>query len=224
MESIPDTSAPCAAEIVVASASVLAACAEGWMLVGWPPVVIVGGSGAIGLLLWLRTYRHGPVSPAVILPPFLLTVAMLEVHMAEEYLAGFAPAMSRLFDIGWTERGFLLVFAFAGPAIYALTALGLFRGVRLAGFVAAFIFVGPGAAEFTHFLFPLLTPAIDPDLSATITRQVADGTLVADMGNHWIGVTGRYYFPGLYTAVMPMVPGIWGVVSTLRAKRRASSG
>jgi hypothetical protein len=47
---------------------------------------------------------------------FLLTVAALDVHMAEEYLARFGPAMSRLFDISWTERSFLLIFAFVGPS------------------------------------------------------------------------------------------------------------
>jgi hypothetical protein len=51
----------------------------------------------------------------VILPLFLLTVAALDVHMAEEYLTKFGPAMSRLFDISWTEQSFLLIFAFVGP-------------------------------------------------------------------------------------------------------------
>jgi hypothetical protein len=31
------------------------------------------------------------------------------------------------------------------------------------------------------------------------------------MPNYWIGATGRYYFPGLYTAVLPMIPGIWTI-------------
>lgn len=213
-------SAPGVLDILAAAGSVLALAGAGWMMTGLPPVVIVGGSGVGGLLLWLRAYRNGPLAADVMLPPFLLTVAMLEIHMVEEYATGFAPAMSRLFDIGWTERGFLLVFAFAGPALYALTALGLLRGVRLAGFVAGFIFVGPGMAEFTHFVFPLLTPAIQPDVAGTITASTRGGAVVADMGNYWLGATGRYYFPGLYTAVLPMVPGIWGVVTMLRAGRQ----
>jgi hypothetical protein len=45
----------------------------------------------------------------VSLPLFLLTVAVLDVHMAEEYLTSFGPAMSRLFDISWTEQSFLLI-------------------------------------------------------------------------------------------------------------------
>src|SRR6266436_4580710 len=136
--------------------------------IGVPPVVIVGGSSLVALVMWIRTYLRRPLDPEIILPGFLLTVAALEVHMIEEYLTGFGPAMSRLVDISWTERSFLMVFAFVGPTLYALTALGLYRRVPVAGFLAWFIFIGPGVAEFTHFIFPLLKPAIQPELAGTI--------------------------------------------------------
>lgn len=206
--------------IVAAMIFVGVAMVSGYVEIGIPPVVIVGGSGIAGLALWLRTYRNGPIDPAVILPPFLLTVACLEGHMTEEYLMGFGPAMSRLFDISWTERGFLLIFAFIGPVIYSLTALGLYRKVAFAGFVACFIFIGPGVAEFTHFIFPLLRPAIHPENAQIITQAVSNGRVVENMRNYFIGTTGRYYFPGLYTAVLPMIPGIYGIYSVLREARR----
>jgi hypothetical protein len=191
----------------------------GYRSIGVPPVVIVGGSGMIALILWSRTYLRRPLEPRLILPVFLLTVAALEVHMIEEYLTGFGPAMSRLFDISWTERGFLLVFTFIGPILYTLTALGLFYRVPLAGFIAWFIFIGPGVAEFTHFIFPLLQPAIRPDLAAPISSAVSNGRFVADMRNYWVGTTGVYYFPGMYTAILPMIPGIYAIVRVIRASR-----
>ena len=206
--------------IGAAVAFVAVAMWAGYRAIGLPPVIIVGGSGVVALVLWLWTYQRGPIDAAVILPPFLLTVAALEAHMIEEYVTGFGPAMSRLFDISWTERGFLLVFAFIGPIIYSLTALGLFWRIPLAGFVACFIFVGPGFAEFTHFIFPLLKPAILPDDPQTITQMVSNGTLVENMRNYYIGTTGQYYFSGLYTAVLPMVPGIYGIYAVIRASRR----
>jgi hypothetical protein len=183
----------------------------GYTKIGIPPVIIVGGSGLVAFRIWRRSYLKQPTDPAVILPLFLLTVAALDIHMAEEYLAKFGPAMSRLFDISWTERGFLLVFAFLGPTLYALTALGLYYRVPFAGFIAWFIFIGPGVAEFTHFIFPLLRPAIEPTVTSTLSRQVSNGRFVSDMPNYWIGATGRYYFPGLYTAILPMIPGIWAI-------------
>jgi hypothetical protein len=190
---------------------------------GLPPALILGGSAVVGTLLWRTTYLDRPTDPAVILPLFLLTVAALEVHMIEEYLARFGPAMSRLFNIGWPEKSFLLVFAFAGPIVYLLTALGLYRRVRIAGVVACFIFVGPGVAEFTHFIFPLLRPAVLPDVATAISQTVGKGTFVADMPNYYVGTTGRYYFAGLYTAILPMIPGIYAIRRLWQNRAKAAT-
>lgn len=204
------------ANIVAAVLFVVIAALAGYTQIGLPPVVIVGGSGLVALIAWSLTYLKRPVEPSVILPGFLLTVAALEIHMTEEYLTGFGPAMSRLFNITWTERGFLLVFAFIGPTLYALTALGLFYRVRIAGFMAWFIFIGPGVAEFTHFIFPVIRPALSPDLPQTISHVFANGTIISGMRNYYFHTSGRYYFAGMYTAVLPMLPGIYSILRLLR--------
>jgi hypothetical protein len=213
-----------ALSIAAAVAFALIAMVAGYRGIGLAPVVIVGGSSLIGLVIWIRTYLRRPLDPRIILPPFLLTVAGLEAHMAEEYLTGFGPAMSRVFDISWTEHSFLMVFAFIGPVIYTLTALGLFYRVPLAGFIAWFIFIGPGMAEFTHFIFPLIKPAILPNSPEMVSQAVSNGGFVADMPNYWLHASGRYYFSGMYTAVLPMIPGIWAVVRTLKVARAERSG
>ena len=205
--------------LAAAAAFVLVMMAVGYSVIGLPPVVIVGGSGVAGFVMWYRTYLKSPLPPAVILPPFLLTVAALEVHMCEEYFTKFGPAMSRLFGISWTEDSFLLVFAFVGPALYTLTALGLFYRVPLAGFLAWFIFIGPGLAEFTHFIFPILQPAIQPQVSESVSQVVAGRAFVADMPNYYFWTTGRYYFSGMYTAVLPMIPGVWAIYRVVKASR-----
>jgi hypothetical protein len=204
--------------VLAAGAFVLVAIVTGYRSIGLPPVIIVGGSGVVALVMWIKTYLRKPVDPQIILPVFLLTVAALEVHMIEEYLTRFGPAMSRLFDISWTERSFLMVFAFIGPTLYALTALGLYYRIPLAGFLAWFIFIGPGVAEFTHFIFPVIKPAIEPQNTATLTAAVSNGRVVAGMPNYWVKATGTYYFPGLYTAVLPMIPGIAAIRRVLRAR------
>jgi hypothetical protein len=206
--------------LMAAALFVTLAMTTGYRRIGLPPVVIVGGSSLVALVMWTKTYLRRPLDPEIILPGFLLTVAALEVHMIEEYLTGFGPAMSRLFDISWTERSFLMVFAFVGPTLYALTALGLYRRVPVAGFLAWFIFIGPGVAEFTHFIFPLLKPAIQPELAGSISQAVSNGRFVVNMHNYWVKTTGVYYFPGMYTAVLPMIPGIY----TIRRVIRASGG
>lgn len=162
------------------------------------------------------------MDPKVILPLFVLTVVSLQIHMIEEYSTGFGPAMSRLFGISWTEKGFVIVFTLIGPMIYLLSALGLFFQFPLAGFVAWFIFIGPGAMEFTHFIFPLIEPNIQPNSIEPFT-QVINGVLVRDMPNYYYKTTGEFYFPGLYTALLPMIPGIYSIYKLVSYHRANST-
>jgi len=206
--------------ITLAAAFLILTAALGYRYIGLPPVIIVGGSGLIGLIAWSATYLKRPTSPEIILPCFLLTVAALEVHIMEEYLTGFGPAMSRLFNITWTERGFLIVFAFVGPALYALTAIGLSYRIRFAGFLAWFIFIGPGVAEFTHFIFPLLRPVINPETPQSVSHLFPNGVYIPQLPNYYVHTTGTYYFPGMYTAILPMIPGIYAIYRLLREDRQ----
>ncbi|EMO64706.1 hypothetical protein LEP1GSC133_2984 [Leptospira borgpetersenii serovar Pomona str. 200901868] len=95
---------------IVAMIFIVTVSSIGYIKIGWPPVIIVGGSGLIGWIFWYFTYLKKSVDPKVILPLFVLTVVSLQIHMIEEYLTGFGPAVSRLFGIPWTEKGFVVVF------------------------------------------------------------------------------------------------------------------
>jgi hypothetical protein len=205
--------------MAIAAGFLIVSMLAGYRYIGWPPVIIVGGSGTAAFVLWSLTYLRRPLPPEVALPPFLLTVAALEAHMIEEYLTGFGPAMSRLFNINWSERSFLMIFAFMGPVLYSLTALGLFRRVPLAGFLMCFVLIGPGVAEFVHFIFPALQPDVQPTVAASVQAVVGRGQLMQNLPNFWVHVTGRYYFPGMYTAILPMIPGVYGLFNVVRAAR-----
>lgn len=196
--------------LVIAILFCLIAPVIGYMKIGLPPVIIVGGSAVIGFFFWYFTYLKTPTDPKIILPLFVLTVACLQIHIIEEYQTGFAPAMSRLFDVPWSENTFLMIFALVGPTIYTLTTLGLYYQIPIAGFIAWFIFIGPGVMEFTHFIFPILQPKIDPRNLNTIS-QLIKGTEIANMPNYYLKTTGRYYFAGMHTAILPMIPGIYAI-------------
>ncbi len=178
--------------------------------VGWATMVIVAGSATIGIFCWRATNLRRSITPVTTAILFLLTTSMLHLHMYEEYASLFGPAMSRVFNIAFPEERFLAVFVFALPVIYFLTAAGLLLRVPLAAFVAWFIFIGPGTAEFTHFIFPLIEPAIAP-AGAEAVSAVVHGVQVDSMPNHYYWTTGEYYFPGMYTAVLPMIPGITSI-------------
>jgi len=126
--------------------------------------------------------------------------------------------MSRLYDIPWSEQSFLLVFALVGPTVYTLVTLGLYYRIPLAGFVAWFIFIGPGVAEFSHFIFPLVRPDIAPANIHTLTQPI-DGTVIRDMHNYYFRATGHYYFAGMYTAALPMIPGIYSIYKLVKVHR-----
>lgn len=191
----------------------------GYIKIGLPPVIIVGGSAAIGFLFWYFTYLKNPTDPKIILPLFILTVAALQIHIVEEYLTGFGPAMSRLFNVPWTEKSFLMVFALVGPTIYTLTTLGLYYRVPIAGFIAWFIFIGPGVAEFTHFIFPLLEPHIDPTNLNKLTQTI-NGTEVTNMPNYYYKATGHYYFSGMFTAILPMIIGTYSIYRLIKEHKK----
>lgn len=203
--------------VLIAGAFCIIMPIAGYLKIGLPPMLIIGGSAIIGFVGWYFTYLKKPVDPKIILPIFILTVTALQIHMIEEYRTGFGPAMSRLFNIPWTEQSFLMVFMMVNPIIYTLTTLGLYYRVPLAGFVAWFIFIGPGFAEFTHFIFPLIQPQLEPENVNQIT-QFINGTEVTNMPNYFFETTGHYYFSGMWTAVLPMIPGSYGIYRLLKER------
>lgn len=208
--------------VALAVAICIIAPTAGYFKLGLPPIIIIGGAAIIGFFFWYFTYLKKPVDPGVILPLFVLTVAGLQIHIIEEYQTGFGPAMSRLFNIPWTEKSFVIVFALVGPTLYTLTTLGLYYRVPIAGFVAWFIFIGPGFAEFTHFIFPLIEPALEPGNTEPISRYIGP-IMVADMPNYYLETTGRYYFSGMWTAVLPMIPGGYAIYRLVREHRKAQA-
>ena len=216
------------ASVIIAGVFCIVMPVMGYIKVGLPPVIIIGTSAILGFIFWYITYLKHPTEPRVILPLFLLTVAGLQFHIIEEYLTFFGPAMSRLFGIPWTHNSFTLVFSVIGPPIYTLTALGLYYRVPIAGFIAWFMFIGPGVAEFTHFIFPALQPHIEPNNPGLVTTVIR-GTEIVDMPNYWFKTTGKYYFAGMWTAVLPMVPGSYAIYRLLRdhlkeSKAKPSNG
>jgi len=52
---------------------------------------------------------------------------------------------------------------------------------------------------------------------------VVNGVQIDGMANHHLSVTAKYYFPGLYTAVLPMIPGICAVWWMFHNRRAAPS-
>jgi hypothetical protein len=48
-------------------------------------------------------------------------------------------------------------------------------------------------------------------LQFTLILKQINGTEVAHMQNYYYKTTGVYYFPGMWTAILPMIPGIYAI-------------
>jgi len=51
---------------------------------------------------------------------------------------------------------------------------------------------------------------IAPDVAGPVT-QVVDGSRVTDVPNHFVDVTGTYYFPGMFTVALPVIPAAYAL-------------
>ena len=203
----------CAAAMV----ALVAGCSTLYYLgFGLPPAMIIGGPGLLAVFFWFRAYLKRPTDPAMIMPLFLITAAGFEFHLVEEYLGHYAPAISRLFNIGWTDRAFVVICFLLSGAL-CLISVGLYYRKPLAGFVALlFLFTRP--AELGLFLFPLLRPALQPEVGRSISQSVSSGAYVPDMPNHYWRTTGSYYFPGMYTVALAILPALYSLYRIWQAR------
>ena len=186
-----------------------------YLAIGIAPLLIIGIPGVFGYFLWYSTYLKHPTDPAIILPPFLATVAGFEFHVIEEYLGNYSQAISRIFNFPWTANAFVVtVFILTGAL--TLVSIGLYYRKPIAGFIAI-LFVLTRLAELLLFIFPLIKPELQPEVSYSISQTIS-GWFVADMPTYYYYTTGHYYFPGMYTWILTLVPAL----ITLHKIRKAS--
>lgn len=155
---------------------------------------ILGVAAVAGYIGWLLTSFHNPVESKRVVYLYLAAVAVQVVHLGEEYLFGFAPRFSTLFDtnIVWSERSFLSVFVFGFVPLWILAALAMLSSVPvlrdLGNYFAWFYALGAGLINaVAHFVFPVLA--------------------------------GGYY-PGLYTAPLHLVMSIVLIYALLKETKR----
>ena len=174
--------------------------------IGIAPLLIIGIPGVFGYFFWNSTYLKNPTDPSVILPPFLATVAGFQFHVIEEYLGNYSQAISRIFNFAWTDSSFFIVILILTGAL-SLVSIGLYYRKPIAGFIAI-LFVVTRFAEILLFIFPFIKPQIQPEIANSISQNIS-GLLVTSMPNYYYYTTGNYYFPGMYTWILTLIPAIF---------------
>jgi hypothetical protein len=186
------------------------------LMFGVAPLIIVGLAALPAYWLWVNIYLRHPIEPSKLLPVFLLTSAGFAFHAIEEYLGHYGPAVGRLFGFAWTDQAFvIIVFTLLGAL--GLVGVGLQRRLPIAGLIAI-VFMMTRIAELLMFTFPFIKPAVQPDKMSVVSGFV-QGTWVQHMPIHYLNATHQYYWPGMYTVILPLLPAVIGLVIVWRSKR-----
>lgn len=188
-----------------------------YVKMGTAPLLIIGIPGVFTYWFWFTNYLKSPTHPSVILPPFLITVAGFEFHVIEEYTGNYAQAISRIFNFAWPDTSFSIVMFILSGTLF-LVAVGLYYQKPFAGFIAI-LFVITRFAEILLFIFPFIKPQIHPEMAGIVSQNIS-GTMVTDMPSYYYPIMNHYYFPGMYTWILTLVPAIVVVCKIINAKKR----
>lgn len=150
---------------------------------------IVCGSMVGGFVCWILTTWRRPANPKLIVPVYLVTMALFFIHVLEEYLFHFSDRIAELFGLVWPESEFVMTIMLLGPMIWLGAAVGLIYRNPFANFIAWFLLFGMVLGEPAHLVFPIVEGG------------------------------AYHYFPGMWTALLPMVTAIFGIVLIVRDHR-----
>jgi hypothetical protein len=159
---------------------------------------IVGGNMVLAFVVWVRTSLRYPPNPKRVLPIYFIVAAFLMAHIGEEYIWNFGPRIASITGTSWSPREQAITFAILLPLVWIGGAALTAIRHPIGGFVFWFIFIAMILGEPTHYIvFPL-----------------REG--------------GRYhYFPGMWSALIPLVPAIWGMwmmITDYRQQRAEAVG
>jgi hypothetical protein len=162
----------------------------GYYLLGTVPAIVFAVFVLGSAVAWRWTTYGKPADPSRIVVPYLAAVILFIVHVLEEYLTEFWEAMSLMTGEPMSQRNFLLVAAFAGPVLWLVGLVLFYLRTEIGNYLAWAFFVAMTISELAHFVFPF-------------------------------AAYGRFqYFPGMYTAALPLIPAWIGVYRLIQESRR----
>jgi hypothetical protein len=92
-------------------------------------------------LLWITARWKN--DPAILLPLYLLAIAVQCLHFTEEFLTGFQRQFPNLIGYEWSDAQFV-AFNMAWIALFVLAGLGVYRRMQLAYLVVLFLALAGG--------------------------------------------------------------------------------
>lgn len=148
--------------------------------------VVIGGAGAAGFFLYLKTGYRNRFDTSKVIIPYLLTVIFFIIHVYEEYIFGFETVASALSGEEVSQVNFLTFAGFFAPVMWIAGAILIIKRWTLGYYFLAFFFVAMTVAELAHFIFPFI------------------------LYGEW------RYTAGVATAAIPLIPAFYGLMITIR--------
>ncbi len=113
-------------------------------------IVLLSIGLAVTYLVWvIGRWKN---DPAVVLPAYLLAIAVQCLHFAEEFTTGFPHQFPQLLGGAWSDTQFV-IFNMAWLALFVLAALGVYRRVALSYLVVLFLaLIGGVGNGLSHLL------------------------------------------------------------------------
>lgn len=152
--------------------------------------IIIGGAGAGGFLLYLKTGYKYRFDTSKVIIAYLLTLIFFILHVYEEYIFGFEKVASALSGQEVSQRSLLTFAAFFAPVMWISGAILIIKKWALGYYFLAFFFVAMTIAELTHFIFPFI------------------------LYGEW------RYTAGVATAAIPLIPAWYGLIITLKETKK----
>ncbi len=157
---------------------------------GLLPVGVIIGSMMAGLIGWRKTTARHSADPYKVGPLYLLLQALFYAHVGEEVLTHFNRSIAAISGHLWRDAEFDYLITLIGPLVWVFAAYSLWKRQAFGNFILWFMIVGMIVGEPTHLLvFPIVS-------------MVQEGVPYT-------------YFPGMYTALFPMIPAILALVFIL---------
>jgi hypothetical protein len=161
-----------------------------YAMVGTIGPIVIGGAGAGGFLLYLKTGYKYQFDTSKIIISYLLTVVFFIIHVYEEYTYGFEEIVSELSKTEISQHSFMTLAGFVAPAMWIVGAILIIKRWSLGYYFLAFFFVAMTIAELTHFIFPFV------------------------LYGEW------RYTAGVATAALPLFPAWYGLLITLKETKK----
>ncbi len=150
------------------------------------------GITIISLIAWLLTTFKQSIDSKRILSLYNLTLIVLMIHLIEEYFMDFPGSIGMTFKINFHMDIFIIIIIMAGYILWITGGMLLYYGNPLGYYISWLLFLGMIPVQLSHFYYPLV-----------------------EGGSY-------HYYPGMYTALLPVITSGIGIYRIIKDYRKYS--